>query len=583
MTTILEQLQQNDLIALQRDGGDWPRGFLSSTLIPDGWMALVEADAGWRRFIPSGEEPKCNRRDRLTLVRNRAIEVPLADIRAVAATGEDVAFTGALLVRWPQRDDDLAALSRLLQRRNPLTLDVLPGLLADCGLDAAFAAFARERDAADLLDSDQREAVHAYLQSKLGDKLFDLGLQIDAVNTLRIDSRALREKRARERDTAGRIERIRTRQMVEEVAVSATRQRLDSLEEILGKLKKVSAGDDATRWHDLLPSLDPGERGKLLSSLWRISPTATRTETIVAIAGMHCVWLDPTAPDETVRRIDLPDLLGPLRSVSFDSQRGKLLVGAAQGVWVLDAREDSKPASYAVPDAGSQRTGFNAAAADASHLYATHSRLGCWSWAWENPGGANQVFAPPRDSGSVRAATLLDRSIFFAADDRVYCIDPDEQHPAVIGDALGAAVHCIVGLDRDLYCGAADGTVRHLSLDSPELWRILHRGSGGAVESLCLRHWNDLLEMVIPAGTRGVIAYYPDEQISAPLLDGPHDIRRAWPADDVIVALNDHRDRLLVMNMDSPDRTAREVPLARMLGRSVQDVCLVPAISTANL
>lgn len=576
MSNILEQLIDEELIALQCDGGEWPRGLLSATLIPDGWMALVLSDEGWRRFVPAGEDPKCNRRERLVLVRNRAIETPIEVADLVAATGEDVAFSGAMLVRWPQRDDDLAALARLLQRTNPMRLSDISKVFHERGFDAAITSFARERDAAVLLDHDQRTTLRDHLAKQLGDKLFEIGLQIDAVSTLRVDSRALRTQRARERDAANRIEQIRARQMVEEAAVTATRQRLDSLEDILAKLKGVAQTDEATRWHDLLPSLDPGERGKLLSSLWRISPTRTRTVAIVAIAGMTCVWLDPADPEQITRRVELPEALGPLRSVSFDAEHRALLIGAANGVWLLPADGSTTPLAFAVPDAPPQRTGFNAAAADASHIYATHSRLGCWSWARDNAELATQLFAPKQQTRSVRAATMLDHGVFFATDDRVYCIDPDEQHATQVGTPLAGTVHCIAGLDRELYCGTDAGTVEHLSLDHPEQWRVVQRGTA-PVESLTLRRWNDLVEMVIPADRRGVMAFYPDEQISAPLLTGSHDIRRAWSADDVVVGLNEHRDQLIVMNAESPDRTGRVVFLARELGRSVQDVCLVPA------
>jgi hypothetical protein len=59
------------------------------------------------------------------------------------------------------------------------------------------------------------------------------------------------------------------------------------------------------------------------------------------------------------------------------------------------------------------------------------------------------------------------------------------------------------------------------------------------------------------------------------VLDGNAAMRRVWAADDIVVGLNDRRDRLIVMNSNSPERVGREVSLARLLGSSIQDACLV--------
>jgi len=52
-------------------------------------------------------------------------------------------------------------------------------------------------------------------------------------------------------------------------------------------------------------------------------------------------------------------------------------------------------------------------------------------------------------------------------------------------------------------------------------------------------------------------------------------VRRASACDDVVVALNDARDRLIVLNANWPGRAVREVPVGRWSGRSVQDAALV--------
>jgi hypothetical protein len=63
----------------------------------------------------------------------------------------------------------------------------------------------------------------------------------------------------------------------------------------------------------------------------------------------------------------------------------------------------------------------------------------------------------------------------------------------------------------------------------------------------------------------------------ARLLTATTPIRRAWACDDTLVGLSENRDRLVVSNANLPERTGVDVPVARLLGRSIQDACIVTA------
>ena len=111
----LKRLNDPQVVALRCRGDAWPRSLLSATLIPDTWMGLVVHADGRRRFVPAGEDPQAQRDDTLVLVRNRAITVPLALADVRAADDHGVQANIELLVRWPTRDDDLAACFRDLR------------------------------------------------------------------------------------------------------------------------------------------------------------------------------------------------------------------------------------------------------------------------------------------------------------------------------------------------------------------------------------------------------------------------------------------------------------------------------------
>src|SRR5688572_9243507 len=108
----LNRLWEPALVALYLPGSAWPRSILSSTLIPDAWMGLVERRDGRRRLVPAGDDPRPDEDDLLLLVRNRLITVPLELRGGKARCGNIVDASCELLLKWAARDDDLAALRR---------------------------------------------------------------------------------------------------------------------------------------------------------------------------------------------------------------------------------------------------------------------------------------------------------------------------------------------------------------------------------------------------------------------------------------------------------------------------------------
>jgi hypothetical protein len=87
---VSKQFADPRLVAFCVSSDAWPRGLLSQTLIPDAWIGLVEARDGRRRLAPAGEDPRPERDERVTLVRNRPLVVPLEVADCVAAGGNDV-------------------------------------------------------------------------------------------------------------------------------------------------------------------------------------------------------------------------------------------------------------------------------------------------------------------------------------------------------------------------------------------------------------------------------------------------------------------------------------------------------------
>ncbi|RMF76664.1 MAG: hypothetical protein D6744_12100, partial [Planctomycetota bacterium] len=373
---------------------------------------------------------------------------------------------------------------------------------------------------------------------------------------------------------------IKSREMIEQAALAATNRRLEHLRTVLDKLQ-AAAGDDENRWHELLPALTPSERGRLLENLWRLTPDRSVAEAIVAVAGTFVLWIDPRQPQLIMRRVELGDDLGGLRSVGYAPERNALLIGAAQGVWLIGADDGRILARFDTPDAAPQRTGYNEAVIHDGVLYATHSGLGAHRWNVDEPSDHAALLEP--ESGrprTVRAVTAApDGRIFFAADARVYFYDPQNDE-LVDHTSPGEVVYALSVEGPSLYVTTRSGKLLASPLNEPARWTALHRARE-PIESITVRRWNDLAEIVVPSDAQGVVGVYGDEGVVVKLLEAPSPIRRAWACDDAIVGLSERRGELWIMSADAPERVAREAPIARDVGHSIQDACIVARAKSA--
>lgn len=574
------RLNDPALVALAADGECWPRPLLGFAPIPDAWMALVQMRDGRRRFVPAGEDPRTERGDRLLLVRNRLITVPLELTRGAADGGHEISAAAELLVRWPPREPDLAALSERLPHDGDLALDEIARLCADGGGRAALRDFVATHTAEMLLAADWRDEFLTVARTHLRRTLFEYGLTIERVAKLEFTSATLAHARAAERESARRRARLAAQAELEQAAAEATQRRLGDLRAMLDRLHDA-AGGRARGWRELLPALAPAERGRLLENLWRVTPNRNVARGIVLAGESGCWWLDPHAPDAALRRIEIDDSLGGLRSVRCATEHGLLLVGAARGVWTVSLDALRIAERYEAIAATPPRTGFNSAAIAGGRLFATHSQLGAWSWALADPRDARPLLQPVRGvPAAVRSVVAQAERVYLTADDCVHEFAADGS-PLRVFDSGGSPIMSVAVLDELLFIGTSDGRLLSARLDRPggdagDEPELLHHGPA-PLESIVARRWSDLLEVIIPAGPAGVLAVYPEERIVTPLLQAPQPLRRAWASDDCVVGLSDRRDRLYLMTADSPLRAGREIALPRLCGGAVQDAWVVTA------
>lgn len=572
---ILERMGVESVIAVRCAGSEWPSGVFSETLVPDGWMGLLERRDGRRRLIPAGDAPRAEASDTILLIRNRLFAVPLAAADAVAAGGHDVQAQVELLVRVPARDHELAAFSRtFVASAGELQSATFAERFTSAGGRVALLSFVAAQSSAALLSADQRGPLLAHLREKLRDFLFESGFEIESVTAAEFRSAAHARELVRRRESASALAAIQAREMVEQAAVAATQRKLEDLSGVFSKLRAAADKCDGA-WHKLLPALSPIERGRLLKNLWRLTPDLSVAREIIAVAGNQVLWIDPASPLTPRNALTLPPDLGALRSVTHHPVLG-LLIGAATGFWRLQSQTAEIIGRIAPPaSAARPTTGFNGAAIFGDWLVATHSQLGAWAWSVADLAGAPQQLIDPAaaNARTIRSATTSANQLLIAVDDCVHSFD-QALRPGRSWNVGGAAIHDLAVAGDYVYVSTARGMVMRDRLDgAQDVWEVLYRDSM-PLESLCVRQWHDLTEIVVAAGARGVIGIYPDQEVTTPLLETPAPVRRAWLSDDAIVALSELRDRLFVLHAPTGG-LAVEVPLSRRLSASVQDVVIV--------
>lgn len=574
---VIRRLSDATLVAIRIAGREWPRGLLAETPVPDAWMGLALKREGRRWFVAAGDFPRVSEDDELVLIRNRLFSIPIELRDATAACGNQIHATAELLVRWEARESDLAAFRQALLTAAELTVDQLAAHLADSGGLTSLRRFVRLQPVERLVGEDCRAELLETMREGLKRLAFEAGFVIDRVAKFECESPTFVRARARQQETEQRLEEVKAREVIEQAAVEAARRRLDEMGGLLEKLKTAAAGDGTASWHALLPTLSPAERGRLLENLWRLTPNARVATAIVVVAGNECMWLDPAGPENVVRRVTVPEEMGGLRSAAYCLQGGaaRLLLGAASGVWMLDAETGSVLNRFVADASTRPRTGFNVATLCNGRVFATHSQLGCWMWPVDAPANGRAILAPsggvPKAIRAVVAAD--DGRVYFSADDCIHVYDPATDALAVQSAADGI-VHCLALDGRTLYAGTDNGRLLRQELSRPDDWFVPFRASG-PLESVQVRRWGDLVELVVPAGPQGVDAVYEEQNVVVRLVETSQSIRKAWACDDLIVGLNDRRDRLVVCRASQPDRKGAEAPIARMIGASVQDVCIV--------
>jgi len=264
-----------------------------------------------------------------------------------------------------------------------------------------------------------------------------------------------------------------------------------------------------------------------------------------------------------------------------------LLAGAAHGAIVLEAHSGAVKDSYAAEDLTARplRGGFNAIALAGEYLFGTHSELGLVRWSFDQPGERGVNLLADRTSGArtVRHCLYSGGRVWLSVDTEVWSIPVAADHTAegvdegtVVYRGSGSHVTALVAAESRALAGNAEGDIISWPVDRPQAAAQVRHGHGRPVESVALLDMGGIERLFFTDTSATVHGQVMSDAFACLYRAGGQTIRCAEFTQDWIVGTNESRDRLLCWPMHRPGDPPTAVPIGRLTGHSVQDVCLVP-------
>ncbi len=549
--------------------------------VPIHCAALVTGDSA-ARLIRAGEEiPREGVRE-LLLFATGPMRLT-ARIESLAASDgwecqADIELEAAIIAEKPE----LLALRRAaFSAPGYLTSDQIVTCVRQLLLSAV-GNFARKSAAADLVRADAGSAAAETVLSVLQPELFAIGISLIRVARIEFRSPAFQaDQRDRQRDT--QLKRhAETDAQIRESLTAVRRKQIAGVEELLQRLAALSRENPGMPMPDLVKMFDADQRGDLYRGLLATQP-ATRTASILAVAGQDLLWFAPDRPNEPIRRVALPPEAGPLRSVRMACTNGAktLLVGAARGVHRVSPSGEVL-STFTFDPPRPVRGGVNAATIIADRLFATHSEVGLI--AWSLAADDKFEFTLPGETANARTIRDIqadpDGRLWFAVADSVLAWNPTDGSPP-IRRRLPGTVECLTLTESFVVAGLDDGRVLHWSRIAPDRGeaRTLRPPTGDAVHSLGVLAASGVPRILIADG-RPMVDLVVIDDAHRIEFRAPEAVRWAWVAEDVIVAANERRDRLFLWPIAAPDEPAASFPVGRLTGHTLQDAAVLAATST---
>jgi len=358
-------------------------------------------------------------------------------------------------------------------------------------------------------------------------------LELTSPTLLRLQRESAQRSRT-EQQAAGRLDHLRH-----------AAELLKQFDSIRAAAPSISAGQ-------VLERIAPADRGPLLDAILASNADRTTDQTLYAVAGAHLVKIDLGSEPIGPVAIELPTVLGPLRSVQpadFDGNR-RLLIGARGGVLLVDPIDPRAAVAYAEPELNSS-LGFNRAIylAELKAILATHGEAGLVRWDHGNPSCPQSriraLELAPQANGPVRNIQALDRrAAVCCIGNNLIFLDGNDRGVSSTGS--NAPIASIVPDGGRLLAIHEDGSVATVNPETRKIVRIVsHGGEVCAAGSL---PWLEGVRLLLASPAGPVDCIGPDDSLVTRFNSVYRGLRDITASASHVAAVSPDRTRLILWN-----------------------------------
>ncbi len=586
-----------EVLALRVPAASLFTAFRRTVDLPPDLMALITRDGDDHEAVRAGG--KLDGRDAVDVLLVRAGPLPLtlSAGRFVSTDAYPAEVEIALSARAIPDRGDLLSLKR---RLGDAAQSISGAQLAEAflpGVRAAIEPIFAKALMAQVMATDAASEMEKAIGDVLESVAFSCGLSIDAGTRVRVSSEAYERVRRAEEDAEQTRRQVEAAAPLRAAQQDARRQQVRHFNELLAELRTATGAENAPPLRDLFRTFAEHERAQLYESLFAEKARTAATRAILVAAGNELLIFDPPAAPLPSQRFSLAGEAGAPRSVHVPppgSGELRAWIGASSGVYEVRLTDGAIEARYVVKPSPSVRGGFNSVAVADAAIYASHSELGICRWRRGEPDASAvaMLTAVTRGAQAVRAIQRVAGFLYCAVDERVIrwaaeaSSGPQTSNPSG-GDPVdselpvreylgaGAQITALHAGRDEVLAGTADGRVLCWRVDPANEPQLLHTGRGRPVESLAVVEHEGVRRLFIADTSVCVHARLLDDAARWSYEAGGQTLRRAAVAADLIVAVTDLRDRLVLFDPAQPDRPQAVHHITRLTGHSVQDVALV--------
>ncbi|GEM_PF-2441735 len=494
--------------------------------VPEGVKALVKYEDGSSRLIGAGEDAVGS--FRAVVVKTHAVPLSFRIEEVLSADGYPFVFTAVAEVTADCADaSSMKDFTGAFVGRDGAAdrREVLAALLPEA--EEEVRNYVASRTAEALTRGDRSSEIEARWREVLKKTLFESGLVLEEVHSVRFESEAFDRVLEDKIEATVEGERAHRLQIIREAWLKDQKEELLSnrevqdlmralehegaLKEIERRKEKILAekelqrlaqeaseerlADEARRASNLMKVLEEAGFKNVLDKYMEIARPgmkgasapgtgldpelhgveAGRTERLLCAAGKRLLSWTPGESALAPYRSFQAESLGMLRSVSMCRRGGttRVAAGAQHGVYLVEAGAPTR--SFAIPGAGKQRGGVNAACLFGDALFASHSDFGLVRWRLgdgEEGATEGEIVRPDLTGGksTCRGVQIgpLDRLLFAAGEEAISLLPESLDGTPTLFQGSGDAITALVSTERSLFAGTAGGDVLRWEFTLPD-------------------------------------------------------------------------------------------------------------------